>query len=315
MNSNSLQPKAGSPCPHDSSDTDHSPRLPAPDPVIDGDYDATRLYLNEIGYTPLLTLAEEQRLGRQARDGDPASRRRMVEANLRLVVKIARRYLHRGLSFLDLIEEGNLGLLHAVKKFDPDRGFRFSTYATWWIRQSIERGLMNQSRTIRLPVHVVKELNGYLRVERDLAARHCREPTLEEIATAAKRPVENVKKLFAVNDRVASADIPLGPETEHTLLDNLCAGSEADPQAQLGNAELREAVLHWVRSLPRKHREVLCRRFGLDGYDVETLEHVGTQIGLTRERVRQIQLEGLKRLRLIMGQEGIAPEVLAEFSG
>ncbi|MEX2130867.1 MAG: RNA polymerase sigma factor RpoS [Pseudohongiellaceae bacterium] len=281
--------------------------------ATDNTYDATRLYLKEIGYAPLLNAEEERRIGRLARTGDPASRKRMVECNLRLVVKIARRYMHRGLSLLDLIEEGNLGLLHAVKKFDPDKGFRFSTYATWWIRQSIERGLMNQSRTIRLPVHIVKELNGYLRVERNLAIRSCREPTVEEIAAEAHKPVGTVKKLMSINERVTSADVPVNAHSDRTLLDTLSAGEQCGPQVEFESDELRASIIRWVGLLPGKHREVLCRRFGLDGHDIETLEIIGAEIGLTRERVRQIQIEALKRLRLIMGREGIAPDILADF--
>lgn len=279
----------------------------------DSAVDVTRLYLKEIGYTPLLSADEELRVSRLARSGDPASRRRMVESNLRLVVKIARRYVNRGLSLLDLIEEGNLGLLHAVKKFDPERGFRFSTYATWWIRQNIERGLMNQTRTIRLPVHVVKELNIYLRAERELAARGCSEPSVEEIAARVERPVNVVKKVLSANEHVTSADAPVAVDTDRTVLETLSAGGDSDPGEIFQLTELQQTIARWVHSLPDKHREVLCRRFGLDGYDTDTLENVGAEIGLTRERVRQIQVEALKRLRVIMGREGIAPDILGEF--
>lgn len=172
--------------------------------------DATQLYLSEIGFSPLLTPEEEVHYGRLARAGDPAGRRRMIESNLRLVVKISRRYLNRGLTLLDLIEEGNLGLIRAVEKFDPERGFRFSTYATWWIRQNIERALMNQTRTIRLPIHVIKELNVYLRASRELSQRLDHEPTAEDIAAHVDRPVAAVKKMMGLNERISSVDLPIG---------------------------------------------------------------------------------------------------------
>ncbi|HBB77415.1 MAG TPA: RNA polymerase sigma factor RpoS, partial [Pseudomonas sp.] len=183
--------------------------------------DATQLYLNEIGFSPLLTPEEEVHFARLAQKGDPAGRKRMIESNLRLVVKIARRYINRGLSLLDLVEEGNLGLIRAVEKFDPERGFRFSTYATWWIRQTIERAIMNQTRTIRLPIHVVKELNVYLRAARELTQKLDHEPSPEEIAHLLERPVGEVKRMLGLNERVTSVDVSLGPDTDKTLLDTL----------------------------------------------------------------------------------------------
>lgn len=172
--------------------------------------DATQLYLGEIGYSPLLTAEEEVFFARRALRGDEASRRRMIESNLRLVVKIARRYSNRGLALLDLIEEGNLGLIRAVEKFDPERGFRFSTYATWWIRQTIERAIMNQTRTIRLPIHIVKELNVYLRTARELSHKLDHEPSAEEIAEQLDRPVTDVSRMLRLNERITSVDTPLG---------------------------------------------------------------------------------------------------------
>lgn len=172
--------------------------------------DATQLYLNEIGFSPLLTPEEEVHFARLAQKGDPAGRKRMIESNLRLVVKIARRYVNRGLSLLDLIEEGNLGLIRAVEKFDPERGFRFSTYATWWIRQTIERAIMNQTRTIRLPIHVVKELNVYLRAARELTHKLDHEPSPEEIANLLEKPVAEVKRMLGLNERVTSVNVSLG---------------------------------------------------------------------------------------------------------
>ncbi len=191
--------------------------------------DATQLYLNEIGFSPLLTPEEEVHFARLAQKGDPAGRRRMIESNLRLVVKIARRYVNRGLSLLDLIEEGNLGLIRAVEKFDPERGFRFSTYATWWIRQTIERAIMNQTRTIRLPIHVVKELNVYLRAARELTHKLDHEPSPEEIANLLEKPVEEVKRMLGLNERVTSVDVSLGPDSDKTLLDTLTDDRPTDP--------------------------------------------------------------------------------------
>jgi len=282
--------------------------------TINSGLDATQLYLKEIGYNPLLSAEEEVHYARLARLGDRAGRTRMIVSNLRLVVKIARRYINRGLSLLDLIEEGNLGLIHAVEKFDPERGFRFSTYATWWIRQNVERGLMNQTRTIRLPVHVVKELNSCLRAERELTGKITREPSAEDIATLLEKPVKDVKRVMALNEKVASADAPVAVDSEMPVLDTLSDDKVLDPGKLFQNSELVTCIGSWLQELSEKQREVLYRRFGLNGYDSDTLENVGTEIGLTRERVRQIQIEALKSLKLIMGRDGIAQDVLGEFA-
>lgn len=267
--------------------------------------DATQLYLNEIGFSPLLSAEEEVHYARLARKGDEMGRRRMIESNLRLVVKISRRYLNRGLSLLDLIEEGNLGLIRAVEKFDPERGFRFSTYATWWIRQTIERAIMNQTRTIRLPIHVVKELNVYLRAARELTQKLDHEPTAEEIAALLEKPVEDVKRMLKLNERVTSIDTPIGPSSDKSLLDTIADERINDPRVELQNQDIQENLARWIEELPEKQREVLSRRFGLRGYETSTLEDVGREIGLTRERVRQIQVEALKRLREIMEKQGL----------
>jgi RNA polymerase nonessential primary-like sigma factor len=270
--------------------------------------DATQLYLREIGFSPLLSAEEEVHYGRLARKGEPDARKRMIESNLRLVVKIARRYINRGLSFLDLIEEGNLGLMRAVEKFDPDRGFRFSTYSTWWIRQTIERGLMNQTRTVRLPIHIVKELNVYLRAARELMQELDHEPTPEEIAKFLDRPVEDVKQILTLNERITSVDSPLGHDSEKSLLDTIPDEKHIDPAKQHQEDNLRNNLDIWLQELTNNQREVLMRRFGLGNYDRATLEEVGQQIGLTRERVRQIQVEGLKALRKIMEKHGLSHE-------
>jgi len=280
------------------------------DRVDDGDEgsadspDATELYLKEIGYSPLLTAAEEKRFGRRARRGDAAARRRMIESNLRLVVKICRRYLNRGLPLLDLIEEGNLGLIHAVEKFDADRGFRFSTYATWWIRQAIERAIMNQTRTIRLPVHVVKELNVYLRAARELAHKLDHDPSVEEIAALVERPAADVGRMLKLNERVDSIDYARDAR-DRPLAEAIADERAADPSDVVAIGDLSAKLERLLAQLSQKQRDVLVRRFGLHGRTSGTLEEVGAEIGLTRERVRQIQVEALARLRSSMEAEGL----------
>ncbi|HEY9033597.1 MAG TPA: RNA polymerase sigma factor RpoS [Pseudomonadales bacterium] len=273
-----------------------------------GTLDATQMYLNEIGFSPLLTAEEEVKFARMALRGEEAGRKRMIESNLRLVVKISRRYLNRGLSLLDLIEEGNLGLIRAVEKFDPERGFRFSTYATWWIRQTIERAIMNQTRTIRLPIHVVKELNVYLRAARELTQQLDHEPSAEEIAAYLDKPVADVKKMLALNERIASVDMPLGPDSDKLLLDMIADEQVSDPALILQDADMTYSLGVWLDELNDKQREVIARRFGLRGHEPSTLEDVGREIGLTRERVRQIQVEALRRLRDILEKQGLSGE-------
>ena len=274
--------------------------------------DATQLYLGEIGFSPLLTAEEEVYFARRSLKGCEASRKRMIVSNLRLVVKIARRYNNRGLALSDLIEEGNLGLIRAVEKFDPERGFRFSTYATWWIRQTIERAIMNQTRTIRLPIHVVKELNVYLRASRELSQKLDHEPTAEEIAAALDKPVEDVTKMLRLNERITSVDTPIGGENDKALLDIIADEKEFSPEESLQDSDIKSNIVTWLQELNPKQREVLARRFGLMGYEPSTLEDVGAEIGLTRERVRQIQVEALRRLRDMLGHQGLSLENLFE---
>lgn len=272
--------------------------------------DVTQLYLGEIGFSPLLTAEEEVLYSRRALRGDLIARKRMIESNLRLVVKISRRYNNRGLALLDLIEEGNLGLIRAVEKFDPERGFRFSTYATWWIRQTIERAIMNQTRTIRLPIHVVKELNVYLRTARELAQRLDHEPTAEEIAEALDKPVSDVSRMLKLNEKISSVDTPIGGDGDKALLDVITDENDLDPETELQDTDMNSSLVRWLEELNPKQREVLARRFGLLGYEASTLENVGQEIGLTRERVRQIQVEALRRLKEILTQHGLSVETL-----
>jgi RNA polymerase nonessential primary-like sigma factor len=274
--------------------------------------DATQIYLKEIGFSPLLTADEEVHYGRLTQKGDPLARKKMIESNLRLVVKIARHYYNRGLEFSDLIEEGNLGLLRAVEKFDPDRGFRFSTYATWWIRQTIERAIMNQTRTIRLPIHVLRELNLYLSTARELMKKQDHEPTHQEIADALNKPIDDVKKMMELNEHMISLDMQVSNENTSgkPLVEALADKNAIDPAEMLANQHLHDKLEMCLNELNEKQREVLCRRFGLGGYERQTLEEVGKAVGLTRERVRQIQMSALKALREILEEHGYEGDIL-----
>lgn len=272
--------------------------------------DSTQLYLKEIGYSPLLSADEEVYYGRLVQKGDEAARRKMIESNLRLVVKIARRYYNRGLEFADLIEEGNLGLLRAVEKFDPERGFRFSTYATWWIRQTIERAIMNQTRTIRLPIHVVRELNSYLTTARELIKTQSHEPTHNEIAQAMDKSIDDVADMLELNERMISLDVQIANENSSgkSLVEVIPDKTTPDPADVLLTEHMNANLTECLTVLNEKQREVLCRRFGLGGYERQTLEEVGQAVGLTRERVRQIQMTSLKLLREAMIKRGLGME-------
>ncbi|MBK4765242.1 MAG: RNA polymerase sigma factor RpoS [Pantoea sp. Brub] len=276
--------------------------------------DATQLYLGEIRFAPLLTAEEEIFFARKALRGDIISRCRMIESNLRLVVKIARRYSNKGMLLLDLIEEGNLGLIRAVEKFDPERGFRFSTYSTWWIRQNIERAIMNQTRIIRLPIHIVKELNTYLRVARELAYKLDHKPTIEEISKKLNKSLAHVNRMSRLNERITSFDISFNNKaSEKNILDLLPDNKDNSPENTTENDDMKQNIIKWLFKLNNKQREVLSRRFGLMGYEASTLENVGREIGLTRERVRQIQVEALKRLREILQLQGLNLESIFSY--
>ncbi len=276
--------------------------------------DAIQLYLKEIEFSPLLTPEEEVKYGRLARKGDETGRQKMIVCNLRLVVKISRRYMNRGLALPDLIEEGNLGLIHAVEKFDPERGFRFSTYATWWIRQNIERALMNQSRTIRLPIHINKEINQYYRKARELTQKNSEEPSLAEVAEALDKPLEKLQKLLNYGERVSSLDIMIGEEGNSSLVNFVSEESEQEPEEAINDDAVHDSVESWLHQLDPKQQEVIVRRFGLHGHDNSTLAQVGEELGLTRERVRQIQMEALRRLRRILENQGFSEDILLQSS-
>ncbi|NTV70841.1 MAG: RNA polymerase sigma factor RpoS [Azonexaceae bacterium] len=292
---------------------DESVLLPEPEvaaPEIELLEDVTQLYLSEIGAKPLLTPEEELATTRLVRAGDFAARQRMIEHNLRLVVNIAKHYLNRGIPLLDLIEEGNLGLIHALEKFDPERGFRFSTYATWWIRQNIERGIMNQSRTIRLPVHIVKEINVVLRAMRHLESADKRDSTVERIAALIDWSVDDVRRTLSLNEHIASLDAPLDIDPSHTIAEVIADDGAGDPESLLQVSEVGSLVGDWLDQLTERQRSVIERRYGLNGADVATLDVIAHDLALTRERVRQIQMEGLDRLRKIIKRGNISRDSL-----
>jgi len=272
--------------------------------------DPVEQYLREIRVAKLLTKEEEVFYARLARKGDMAARQRMIESNLRLVVKIARRYTRSNMSLLDLIEEGNLGLIHAVKKFDPEKGFRFSTYGAWWIQQTIERAIMNQSRTVRLPVHIVKQLNTCLRTERKLCNTLEHEPKAKDIALAINKTSLAVERIMHLNEKTLSTDYAVSGDVDKPLLDILRNETEDDPSILFDHIALQSAVTRWLKMLPPKQKEVVARRFGLLDHEVTTLDQTGKEMGLTRERVRQIQSEALKRLRLLLETQGETQETL-----
>ncbi|MFT3758764.1 RNA polymerase sigma factor RpoS [Thauera sp.] len=271
--------------------------------------DVTQLYLNEIGANPLLTAEEELRLARLVRMGNFDARQTMIERNLRLVVNIAKHYLNRGIPLLDLVEEGNLGLMHALEKFDPERGFRFSTYATWWIRQNIERAIMNQSRTIRLPVHVVKELNQVLRAQRCTDGA-IGEPSLEAVACRLGKTVDEVREILQLSEHTASLDAPLDIDPNLSIGESLADEQVLAPDQQIHFAELERLVREWIKMLSDKQRLVIRHRYGMDECELLTLEELALRLDLTRERVRQIQLEALNQLRRILKRYGISRDAL-----
>lgn len=271
--------------------------------------DITLTYLNEIGKNALLTAKEELELTTRVRKGDFEARQRMIECNLRLVVSIAKHYLNRGLELLDLVEEGNLGLIHALEKFEPERGFRFPTYATWWIRQNIERAIMNQSRTIRIPVHAIREMNAILQAYRHLEIHKGAEPSADDVAHLLGKSVECVRYFLNLNQRMASLDTPLGNDPDLTLGDSIPDKTTPLPEERHQCAEISSFVSLWLEGLSDKQRCVVEMRFGFNGYEEHTLEKVADTLNITRERVRQIQVEALESLRRTLKRKGFSKDV------
>ncbi len=266
--------------------------------------DSIQFYLHEIGFVSLLTPSVERKLTRAVKAGDEKARKELVEANLRLVVKIAGRYRNRGLAFSDLIAEGNFGLIHATEKFDPERGFRFCTYATYWIRQNIERAIMNLGRTIRLPIHIHRELRKYKRIANELEKRLKRKATLHEIAHEINKSVNNVCKVLDFEKSIASIEAPTA-HSHKTLADNIADETIQDPVELLTQLHIDHHLESWLNQLEELQQAVIFRRFGLKDYSKHTLEEVAEELGLTRERVRQIQLRAIKALRIILQEQGL----------
>ncbi|PLX90848.1 MAG: RNA polymerase subunit sigma [Desulfuromonas sp.] len=261
--------------------------------------DAIKLYLKEIQKSTLLSAAEERELAEKIATGDMAARDRMIESNLRLVVKISKRYMNRGLPFLDLIEEGNMGLIKAVERFKVSKGCRFSTYATWWVRQSIERALVNQSRTIRLPVHVADDINKLVKISRELLQKLKREPTTEEIADAMGVDPPYVSRMSVLLKKTYSIEHPMGDNSDYSLIDTIEDKNIADPGTLIEDLDRYAHVAEWLDSLSENEREILVLRFGLDDREPQTLDTIGQKFGVTRERIRQIEAKSLEKLRRI----------------
>lgn len=272
--------------------------------------DLTQIYFNEIGHHALLNAQEEAVLTRLVKQDDFAARQKMIECNLRLVVNIAKHYANQGVALLDLIEEGNLGMMHALDKFDPERGFRFSTYATWWIRQNIERCIMNQSRTIRLPVHVIKDLNTILQAARHLEAHTGKEPKPKDVAHMLGRPVKEVQRMLSLNKNMMSLDAPLDIDPLLSIADVIVDDHNPGPDLVFEQSEIRHRVYKWLNRMNDKQRYIIEKRFGLNDSEIQTLEQLAESLDLTRERVRQIQLEALETLREMLRCDGVSREAV-----
>jgi len=267
--------------------------------------DAIKYYLKEIRKTPLLTFEQEQSIAKKIEQGDQDARAQMIEANLRLVVAIGKKYINRGLPFSDIIEEGNLGLIRAVEKFQYQRGFKFSTYASWWIKQSIERAIVNQTRTIRLPVHIAEIVNSYMRATRQLTQKLGRDPSLEEVAKKMKVTIDKVRSISQVVRETYSLDMLIGDQEEDTLKDILQDPNALSPASFSEDIRRREHIDEWLKQLSVSEKKVVEMRFGLVDGDPMTLDSIGKEFGITRERVRQIETQALNKLRAITKRKKI----------
>jgi RNA polymerase primary sigma factor/RNA polymerase nonessential primary-like sigma factor len=270
--------------------------------------DAVKTYLRDIRRSTLLTFKDEVMLAKKIAKGDEPARQRMIESNLRLVVSIGKRYMNRGLPFSDIIEEGNIGLIKAVEKYNHTKGFRFSTYASWWIRQSIERAIINQGKLIRLPVHVVERVNHYLAHLEDLVQELGREPKIGEISNKMKLKDDDVDRIQQLLRKTYSLDSPISANKETSLRDVIEDTSQISPINKVEGVRRREDILRWMEHLKDNERQVIILRFGLEGDEPHTLEEIGKIFGLTRERVRQIEATALRKLRGIIAQKTIGPD-------
>jgi RNA polymerase nonessential primary-like sigma factor len=277
--------------------------------------DLVQRYLQQISSKPLFTPEQELIVANQAKDGDFAARQAMIEHNLRLVVSIAKTYMNRGLPFPDLIEEGNLGLMHALDKFEPQRGFRFSTYATWWIRQSIEKALMSQVRTVRLPVHVIREINQVLRARRYLEqalASEGRSPDIDDIASLTGKTIEDVADALAMAEHTTSLDAPRDLDPGSSLLDLISDKRSAGPDQEVERYQFEEKLRSWLKGLKDDQRRVITRRYGLDSQEPATLEELSKEVGLSKERIRQIQQEALVKLKKYLQSHGLDKDTVLD---
>ncbi len=272
--------------------------------------DVTQIYLSEIGSHKLLSAEEEVDLARRVKKGDRSARKKMIEGNLRLVIKIARSYLHRGVSFSDLIEEGNLGLIHAVEKYDPERGFRFSTYATWWIRQAIDRAVMNQARMVRLPIHILKDIGNCFKAVKYLTYDLGHYPSIEEIAAEMEISPLEVEHYFTMFEGQTSVDSEQDYDAEHSYIESIPDEISEDPIDAAEHERQAQFISEWLAKLPPKYKEVIVRRYGLQGFNSSTLDELSAEMGITRERVRQIQTDGLRRLRRLLEKDGHSSKYL-----
>lgn len=278
-------------------------------------FDADNLYFDQIGNFALLTAEEEIMFAERIQQGDEQARKQMIECNLRLVVKLAKRYMNRGMALLDLIEEGNIGLMRAVEKFDPARGFRFSTYATWWIRENIERAIMNSGRTVRLPIHLIKEMNVYLRTAREMANDLGADPSAEELASKMGKSVKDVHRMLQLSKNASSLDLPVGEDKGATIADLIADDDQQSTETAMHNDQLHGFLAQALQSLEPKQQELIARRFGLMGHQPTTLREIGEEMGVTRETIRKAQEKALMKLRDFFGKKGISMDnVLSAFA-